>query len=345
MSLELKSIRKWVFSIAAIAALASPCWALPVGDVVTDSRIEHWVEQAIRADPRVAGSEVDATTVAGMVRLEGEAASLAARDYAAREALKIRGVLGVVNELRLRSEPRSSAELTRALEERFRGDDLLATATIGVDVVGGVVRLQGVVPTDTATEEAELLARETPGVTRVESTLSVVEPAILSDAEVAAAVRAVLRRDVYLTSLPITAEVRAGVVTLAGEAHNPYEKERAGLLPSWLSGIREVRNDIVLVASEDDGTRARKPELPDDEIATYVRAQLRRDERVDPSGVTVRVFSGDVTLSGSVPAVRQRELAVEDATSTVGVESVTNELEVRPLPSLESKVSPRTPSW
>jgi len=335
---RLSGAARWGLLLACIAVPSLPGAAL-ADNLATDSRTTGWIERAIEQDPRVADSKIEVTTVAGMVTLEGRAATLAARDFAALEALKIRGVLGVVNHVDVVATPRSADDVTRDLRDRIRQDELLVRdASIGVDVVADTVHLQGVVPTATASEEAELLARETPGVAAVENGLRVAPPAEMDDGDVAESVRAVLRRDVYLTRQPIDVEVEDGLVTLTGEVRNPYEKERAGLLPAWLPRVRSVDNELSVAAGPDDGTRAVKPELPDDEIATYVRVQLRRDERVEASRVRIDVLSGRVLLSGAVPDPLQREIAREDARYTIGVESVTDELEVRPLPRSDAEI-------
>jgi len=74
--------------------------------------------------------------------------------------------------------------------------------------------------------------------------------------------------------------------------------------------------------------------VTDEQIKTNVVNRLYWDGRVDASEVAVAVDSGTVTLHGSVASTLACQAAVSDARNVAGVASVTNELGMRPLPSV-----------
>lgn len=59
---------------------------------------------------------------------------------------------------------RSDSEITSAIEDAFKQDDLLAAASISVSTEQGVVTLSGSVPNALAYNRALSLARRVPGV-------------------------------------------------------------------------------------------------------------------------------------------------------------------------------------
>ena len=74
--------------------------------------------------------------------------------------------------------------------------------------------------------------------------------------------------------------------------------------------------------------------MPQDiELADNVKAALGRDPRVaHDQAIAVFASAGGITLRGSVESLRQRHAAVEDARAVTGVETVYDELNLRPLP-------------
>jgi osmotically-inducible protein OsmY len=69
------------------------------------------------------------------------------------------------------------------------------------------------------------------------------------------------------------------------------------------------------------------------DIRTAVEAELAFDPLVDASGITVKTFSGDVALNGTVPSYPQYLQAAGAARRVAGVTGVHNHLEVVLPPS------------
>jgi osmotically-inducible protein OsmY len=67
---------------------------------------------------------------------------------------------------------------------------------------------------------------------------------------------------------------------------------------------------------------------PDEEVRTAVNEALTQDATLDPSGVTVSVQGGRVTLAGTVASDADRQRAEECALSVHGVNGCDNTLTV-----------------
>lgn len=65
-------------------------------------------------------------------------------------------------------------------------------------------------------------------------------------------------------------------------------------------------------------------------IKQNVTEQLVQDTRVDASDITITVNDGEVTLTGTVPSLFAREIAVSDAWDVDGVIVVENDLTIKP---------------
>lgn len=290
----------------------------------TDSEINAWVMNAIHEDSRINSSDIAVTTDAGIVTLTGRVASLAAFNYAELETKKIRGVLGVINELVVGPARRSDDAIHEAVERRFAASPAIASDNLLATVIDGKIILSGVVDSWAEREQAALIASEIAGVKQVVNDLMSRSTATRTDAEIGADTRASLARDVYLTGLPITVSVRKGTVTLAGIVGNAYERDRAFNDARWVRGVADVRNDLKVDWIFDRGSVSGRRLVGDDELEAAVRAELDQDLRLDPTRISVDVDMGTVTLEGTVYSRAERRIAERDATDVVGVAWVTN---------------------
>jgi hyperosmotically inducible protein len=123
-------------------------------------------------------------------------------------------------------------------------------ANINVDTKGGVVTLTGVVTTQANKEQAERIAGDTEGVTRVMNNITVE-----TDGEYAAAGADMSASDLAILSkiktryvaedvIGAKVEVRDGVVTLTGAVENAQIRARAENIARATSGVKIVNNMI-----------------------------------------------------------------------------------------------------
>ncbi len=300
-----------------------------IDNTITDSNINYWVKDALRHDERTDASNIVVNTREGIVTLSGEVDNLAAKNYADKEAKKIKGVLGVINEIIVKPQFRSDSDIRHAVRRRILSSAAIGSEHIEVTAVDGKVTLSGEVSSWSEALEAITLASEVRGVKGVKIDLAPHWKNERSDLEIKNDVTATLKRDVYLSGLPITVSVNNGVVTLTGSVGNAYEKDRAENDINWISQVKGIKNNIEVKWFMKRGTRMKEPTPSNVELKNAILAELRQDSRVSATDIAVKATRGLVTLDGSVKNVYEKNIAEKDANDVVGVGFVTNNLSVR----------------
>ena len=108
----------------------------------------------------------------GMVTLEGAVDWQYQREQAAAAVAKIKGVIGVVNSLRIKPGVTPS-DIKRRIEDAFRRSAAVDASQITVDANGSEVILRGEVRSWSERDEAQAAAWSAPGVTHVRNQLSI----------------------------------------------------------------------------------------------------------------------------------------------------------------------------
>lgn len=295
----------------------------------SDATITLWVKDALREDPRVESSHIDANTSDAIVTLSGEVRDLAAGQYAVREAEKINGVRGVIDKLSVQPSGRFDSDIADDVRARLLDSPALNLRRLEIDVADGNVALRGTVASWSEKQEAELLASEVRGVRRVNNKLTIEYALHRPDEAIRKDVVASIERDVYLVGLPINATVHDGTVTLSGNVGNAFQHERA-TIAAWVGNVKAVKNELNVDWWDNEGVRAKKPLPSDSDIKQAVKDELYKDLRVDdPFTIDVDCSYGQVTLRGTVPTYYQKRLAARDTKDVVGVGWVTNYLMVK----------------
>jgi hyperosmotically inducible protein len=147
-------------------------------------------------------------------------------------------------------ERRSAADsaITAVVNNKLAVDNETSSANINVDTKGGVVTLTGVVMTQANKEQAERIARNTEGVTRVINNITVETEGEYAGAGMSASDFAILSkiktRYVAEDVTGAKVEVRDGVVTLTGNVENAQIRGRAENIARATSGVKSVNNMI-----------------------------------------------------------------------------------------------------
>ncbi len=299
--------------------------AISVADTPEDGDILHGVESALRNDERVDLSTIEVAVNKGAVTLSGEVTSLAEEAYAVRDARKIRGVTGVVDQLQIvpiREYPDS--DICHMVKRRILNSALIQSDDIKVACKGGSVTLSGQVASWSERDAATLLAYEIGGIKGVENLIEVTGQPKLSDEEIKNRMVTLFGMDLYLSGLPITVSVDDGVVTLSGTVGNEYEKARA-TRNAYRLQVRKVVNDLQI----DPGLRVdagEKTHLSGEKLKDAVAMAMKLDGRLHADQIRVSVNYGHVTLDGTVPNAYEKRLAGQDAKDVRGVAWVTNNL-------------------
>jgi osmotically-inducible protein OsmY len=140
-----------------------------------------------------------------------------------------------------------------------------------------------------------------------------------TDRELEEAVRKAMVYDKRLSAQPIEVSVKDAIVYLSGTVQFYGRAVAAYEIAASVPGVREVSKRLVV---EPPG------ELPDEEVANYVRAALDAHAEVIKEALAVSVSSGVATLEGSVRDAWQCALAEDIARSARGVRDVRNRLAV-----------------
>ena len=141
--------------------------------------------------------------------------------------------------------------ITAIVKSKLAVDNETSSANINVDTRNGVVTLTGVVTTQANKEQAERIARNTEGVTRVINNITVETNGDHDAGEgagMAASDMAILSRikTRYVAEGVIgpKVEVKGGVVTLTGSVESAQMRVRAENIARATSGVKGVNNMI-----------------------------------------------------------------------------------------------------
>jgi osmotically-inducible protein OsmY len=156
----------------------------------TDSELRDRIAHRLDTDAALHKYDVKVSVAAGTATLTGTVSTAAQKTEAARVA-HVTGVTKVVNEVTVdpnvdkslmekaksglskTGETITDAWITAKVHYHFLGEDTLKGSDINVDTANHVVTLKGTVKTTAGKTRAEVLARQTDGVTKVVDQLTV----------------------------------------------------------------------------------------------------------------------------------------------------------------------------
>ena len=220
--------------------------------------------------------------------------------------------------------PRSDGEMLADVLVSLRANRF---KNVHVEVIKGVVNLNGTVELYDDKVQAQSKAQHVKGVAAVRDRIQVAGPQIPDDQLQRELLRKVQYDRVgYGTTAfnAISVQVREGVATLGGHAYGPTDKDSAISLAAHLPGIRDVVDNIEVdpVSPMDDQIRIQVAR------SVYGFASLNR-YAIDPAKpIRISVQNGHVTLFGVVDSQMDKDTAALRANGVPGVFSVSNQLDV-----------------
>jgi hyperosmotically inducible protein len=144
-----------------------------------------------------------------------------------------------------------------------------------------------------------------------------------SDAWITTKVKLALFTTSGVSSSDVNVDSIDGHVTLHGTVASAEEKAKAEQAARGVSGVREVRDMLAVVAPAKQKAVATK----DEQIQREVEQRLRADESLAGSSISVAsVNAGTVVLSGSANTLSDHLQAVNDAWQVAGVRRVASEI-------------------
>jgi osmotically-inducible protein OsmY len=195
--------------------------------------------------------------------------------------------------------------ISAAVENELFYDPAITLNDIDVHTDDGVVTLRGRVSSLLAKRRAERIAMTVKGVRSVIDEIDV-EPLIeRRPLDLRRDVNDALRGDPATESfeIDVTADDR-GRITLGGQVDSWQERMLAETVAAGIHGVTAVDNEIEV-----------KPPAarPDAEILAEIRDTLRWDASVDHALIDVAVDDGEVTLTGTVGSLAEKNVAITDS--------------------------------
>lgn len=197
----------------------------------------------------------------------------------------------------------SDKDIVNAIESDYIFDNLIHFNNIDVGCEEGIVTLKGMAETIREKERAEKIAGTIVGVRGIVNLINV-RAVDRSDRELKKAVVNALLRDPATESYEVDVSVKQGAVTLEGMVQSWQEKRLCKKVAENVKGVRTVENKILVNYTSD---------RPDGEIKKEIEERLANDVRVDDMMIDVAVKDGNVTLSGWVGSLAEKNRALRDA--------------------------------
>jgi osmotically-inducible protein OsmY len=215
---------------------------------------------------------------------------------------------------------KTDVQLKQDIEQELSWDPKVNAAQIGVSVDHGAVSLLGTVDTYAQKWAAEDATKRVSGVRTVahDLTVKVLSEHVRSDSDIAGAVQSTLKWDV-LVPKAVTAVVRDGFVTLAGQVDWNFEREAAERAVRYLTGVVSVSNSITL----------KKTEASAAQVKEKVEAALQRQATTDANSIHVDTNGSLVTLTGHASSWQSVVDASNAAWAARGVSQVIDKLKVQ----------------
>ena len=210
-------------------------------------------------------------------------------------------------------------DIRDAVESELSYDPLVDDADISVKNINGDVALNGTVPSYPQYLEAAAAARRVAGVKNLQNHLEVVLPPsdYRDDALLTTTANNALTLNVTVPD-GVEATAKDGNLTLTGTVSYGGERTAAEQAVTYLTGVRNVRDDIDISTDAD----------PVD-VTFNVQDALDRYALIpDDSDVTVDTGGNTVTLTGHVRTWAEHDAAIDAAWMATGVYDVRDGLDV-----------------
>ena len=213
---------------------------------------------------------------------------------------------------------KTNEDLQKDVQDAIKFQPLLHAAEIGVTVKDGVVTLSGVVDSYFKKIEAENAAKNVAGAKAVVENITIkYTDFVKNDNDIAVEVLKALNDSWSVSKDKVKVKVENGWVTLEGELPWNYQREAAKSVINYLAGVKGITNNIKIKSEVDDAIEQKD-----------VEDALARHWSINSKDIKVKASGTNVTLTGNVTSLYQKEEAGHIAWNTPGVWSVDNKLEV-----------------
>jgi osmotically-inducible protein OsmY len=212
---------------------------------MTDDELRCQVAAELSWDPQVGSEAIEVSADSGTVTLRGTVASLRQKQAGGKAAARVRGVIRVANELRVRIPDGDQRD-----DDDLRGDVLEALMldgsvpmTVDARAEGGFVTLTGTAQWHYQREEAESRTADVTGVAGIDNAIALTQVTGAGDAR--DAIKAALRRDAVLDADGLSVETfSCGLVVISGTVGSRSAHDHA-MAAAWSApGVTQVDDRI-----------------------------------------------------------------------------------------------------
>jgi len=214
---------------------------------------------------------------------------------------------------------KSDMQLKRDIEEELAWDPAVNEVEIGVEVTDGVVTLSGHLRNYGQKYAAGRAAQRVSGVKglAVEIDVRVPGESAHSDTDLARAALQILEWNSQVPKNKICVMVENGWLTLSGQVDYQFQRFAAEKGLRHLDGAVGMMNNITI-----------KPATVDKDIKEKIEAALQRRAHLETQAIQVKVEDSEITLTGTVPSLPERNAAIAAATHAPGVTRVIDHLKI-----------------
>jgi osmotically-inducible protein OsmY len=215
---------------------------------MTDRDLQRHVQAALEWDPSIDATDIGVSVADGVVTLRGDVHTFAEQSAAEKVVLRVYGVKGVANDVKVRLEgmsDRTDTEVAQAALHALRWTTTVPGDTVTVTVSNGWLALRGTVDWQYQKDAAFKAVRDLAGVRGVTNDI-VLKPRVKAG-DVQAKIEAAFKRNAEIDARRISVNVLEGKVILTGNVHSWNERNEAKRVAWAAPGVTTVDDNLVLV--------------------------------------------------------------------------------------------------
>lgn len=213
-----------------------------------DTRLQLEVIAELNWEPSVKAAHIGVAADAGVITLTGEVESYAEKHAAETAARRVKGVVGVAQEIKVQlpfERERGDDQIAEAVLDRLAWDVSVPSDSVQVVVDQGWVTLSGVVDHHFQRQAAEQNVRRLQGVVGVSNQIAI-KPQV-DTANISNDINCALHRSWFPDPDAITVTAEGGKVRLTGNVHSWHAREVAGETAWGAPGATDVENLLSVV--------------------------------------------------------------------------------------------------
>ncbi len=298
-------------------------------EVPSDDTIKQTIETQFAELERIPEDSIRVGVKEGIVTLSGSTTNLLAKEEAAEVSESVKGVLSVVNNLKVTAD-RPDGEIRDDVIKALATDPATEFWEIVPEVEEGVVTLTGIVDSWQESQLAVTVAQGVKGVKVVQNAINISYDEVRSDEQIKNEIKQTLLLDSRIADNRINVSVDSGEVILSGSVGSLYEKNLA-TSKSYVTGVSKVNADMLEVHpeyKEQMFANEALQNLTDAEIEKAIMRAFKYDPRVPEEKIDVSISDKTAILSGTVKNLNSKIAAGNDARNTAGITEVENNIKV-----------------